>query len=531
MAGAIAVLLAAAFLTGSGAASSAAASVRGTQRIPAALAAAIHARFGAGAIRSSSAKATPTQPPYALGASVAMSADGTTALVGAPGGFISHGAAYVFHVSDAGSWSSSGTPTAVLRTKNAWGLGAGIALSADGTTAFVGADRTGIGVSSSDAIYVFHASAEDGWASSSTPTATLSGAAGVGSKLAVSADGTTLVAGGFTSSGDALKNAAYVFHTSSESAWVSSSTPTATLTNAGEGTSAIFGPAAVAISGDGMTALLGDYADASGSRAYVFHVAAENAWMTSSTPTAILSDANNAKGYLGYSLALSGDGTVAFLGAPIKPGAVDVYDVAGEDAWVSTSTPTAILTNAAGSKSDLFGVSVAASTDGKTALVGAYFHNKVRGAAAVFHVAHEGDWVSSSAPTARLTDSAGRIDDLLGYAPAISADGTTVLLGAPGVRFTTGAAQVSHVADADSWTSSTSPTGILTVKALDGCVVPFLRGVTVRAAKRALRARSCRLGTVKRVHARGKKGRIVSQSRPESWRMHVGRKVNVKVVK
>ncbi len=83
VASAIAVVLTAAFVPGSGFGSSPAA-VGGAQRaIPAGLVSAIHARLGAGAIRSSAATIATVNPN--LGFSVALSADGTTALVGADG--------------------------------------------------------------------------------------------------------------------------------------------------------------------------------------------------------------------------------------------------------------------------------------------------------------------------------------------------------------------------------------------------------------------------------------------------------------
>src|SRR5262249_18279054 len=112
VASAIAVVLAAAFLPGSGVGSAAAAG-RGALKIPAGRAAAIHARLGDATISTSWATRAP-QPGPELGVSVALSADGTTALVGAPGAGNQKGAAYIYHVSDAGSWTSSDTPTAAL---------------------------------------------------------------------------------------------------------------------------------------------------------------------------------------------------------------------------------------------------------------------------------------------------------------------------------------------------------------------------------------------------------------------------------
>ena len=205
----------------------------------------------------------------------------------------------------------------------------------------------------------------------------------------------------------------------------------------------MYGPA-VAISGDGTTALLGDggartYAGA----AYLFHVASEAAWASSSAPTAILTNANSvANDLFGGSLALSGDGTTAFVGAPFvkkRTGAVDVFHAASEGAWASTSTPAAILTKPAGSRNDVFGNHVAVSSDGTTAVVTAPGVHHDTGAAYVFHVASEGAW-TSSAPTARLTNSAGVPNDVLGVGLGMSADGATVLLGAPWFNWKTGAA-------------------------------------------------------------------------------------------
>jgi hypothetical protein len=521
--------------------------VRGASWIPAGLAGAIHARLGAGTIASSSAAQRQVGPAH-FGFSVAVSADGTTALVGALDVRHSGGAAYIFHASSAGSWSSRSTPTATL-TKA--GLSSGrprfgfdVALSADGTTAFVGAPYTGTGFPPAGAIYVFHVSAENAWASTSTPTATLtaSGEAHLGYVLAVAPDGTTLVVGSPYYNGG--KGGAYVFHVASESAWASTSTPTATLSDALEASDDNGVGFSVAISGDGTTALVSDAFNSSGGGAYLYHVAAEDAWASSSTPTAILFDAisGGQDDFLGAGLALSGDGTVAFLGAPkigtSGHGYVDVFHAATEAAWATTPSPTATLTKAGGAKGDIFGFDVAASGDGTTALVHASGHAAGRGAAYIFHVSDEGSWASTSAPTATLTHSGVRAKDILrdGYdlprdGVALSGDGATALVGVPGFRFGTGAANVFHAASASSWTSDSTPAAVLTVKALADCVVPKLGGLKLSAAKSALKAQGCRLGKVKRVYAKTKRGRVVSQSATPRARLPHGAKVGVKVAK
>jgi hypothetical protein len=543
-ASAIAVVVATAFLSGSGVGSSVAAT-RDKHGIPAGLAAAIHARLGPGAIRPGWAARVAEGP--ALGFSVALSADGTTALVGVPdAGPIStvfrasnwrNGEALVFHVSSAGSWSSTGTPVATLRpnSRAPFGTGWRVALSADGTTAFVGANSGGL----DGVVYVFRVSSEDAWASSSAPTATLTvpGSVGLGScALGVSSDGTTLVA--CDPYYQLHAPTAFVFHVSSESAWTTTSTPTAALTPPADGGLG----RAVAISGDGTTVLLSDSgAAAVGGRAYVYHVASESSWASMSTPTAALSDANSGTGdasdALGYSLALSDDGTVAFLGGwpyPPKIPYVDVFHVAAADAWASTSTPTATLTVTGEASRDDFGQALAASTDGATALVSAPGLHSGRGGAYVFHVSGEGAWADSSAPTATLTHSGAHVGDAAGDAAALSGDGATVLLGVPEFNWQTGEADVFHAADASSWVTSSTTTAILTSSALPkpACVVPRLVGRALYLAKDTLDQTNCRLGKVTKVRSTKKnRRRVLWQSRAPKLRLPAGSKINLKIGK
>ncbi|MCI4354831.1 MAG: PASTA domain-containing protein [Thermoplasmata archaeon] len=539
--------------------------------VPAGLAEAIQARVSAVTIRLS--PRSPYDPgPYdpeqgdpQMGTSVVLSADGTTALVGAPGAAKGKGAVYVFHAS-AESWTSSATPGATLKAgsgKILVGFGSSVAISADGTTAFVGAPYNGskVGLSAPGAIFVFHVASEDAWASTSTPAATLSipGDELLGMALAVSNDGTTLLAGDpFL---DSWGGGAEVFHASGEDAWVSSTSSTATLTDSGQDT---FIGSAVAISGDGTTALLGDTdANNSAGGALVFHVPSAGAWASSSTANAYLSNENRPFSYaaLGWAVALSNDGTTAFLGAPglndtgsptpgVKKtaGAVDVFHVSGADAWASNPTPTATLTKSGGLGNDALGALVAVSADGKNAVVSAPGARKGKGAAYVFGAAGEAAWTSSAAPTATLTNSAGTKTDFWGGAQdgeglglGTSADGATVLVGAPGVDWNTGAADVFHVSDASSWLTSSTPTAKLTNSALPRpvCVVPRLVGLGFSGlanygwAWYALAHSKCLLGRVRKVHAKTKKwrGRIVSQSPAPGKHRPAGTKINLKVGK
>jgi hypothetical protein len=246
----------------------------------------------------------------------------------------------------------------------------------------------------------------------------------------------------------------------------------------------------------------------------------------------ILSDSNSVKDDgLGGALALSGDGTLAILGAPgvnSSTGAVDVFHSAG--AWSSTSTPTATLTVTGGATGDGFGANLAVSSDGTTALVLAPNANAARGAAYIYHALSEGVWTLSATPLATLTNSGAHPKDTLGIG-VLSADGATALVGAPGVRMGTGSAYVFHVLTSSAWLANATPKATLTDDALAACVVPKLKGLRLSAAKSALADERCKLGKVKRVHSTHKKGRVLSQSRKAGTRLAINAKVNVRVGK
>jgi hypothetical protein len=198
--------------------------------------------------------------------------------------------------------------------------------------------------------------------------------------------------------------------------WTTTSTPTTTLELG------VQNGYATALSEDGTTALVG----AEGA-SYIFHVTAEGSWSSSSTPTATLTDGSDSVDKVlaaGSSVALSSDGTTALIGAPGADsglGAAYVFHVSSEDAWASSSVPTATLKKSSGSTSDNFGSSVALSSDGMTALIGAYGVNSFAGAAYVFQATAEDAWATSSTPTATLTNSSGSEDDQLGSSAATAA--------------------------------------------------------------------------------------------------------------
>ena len=232
----------------------------------------------------------------ALGTSVALSADGQVALVGAPYAGSDNGAADLY-----GPWTRSATPAASFAGTGSEALGTSVALSADGQVALVGAPGAGSG---NGAAYVY---AESAGAWPSTPAASFAGTGSeeLGWSVALSADGqAALVGAPFASS---FNGAAYVY---AESAGAWPSTPAASFAGTGGG---YFGWS-VALSADGQAALVGaPFASSENGAAYVY---AESAGAWPSTPAA--SFAGTGSEELGWSVALSADGQAALVGAPVR---------------------------------------------------------------------------------------------------------------------------------------------------------------------------------------------------------------------
>jgi hypothetical protein len=195
------------------------------------------------------------------GQSVALSADGNTALIG---GYLdngNNGAAWVFTRSGT-TWSQQGSKLVGSGNTGAANQGASVALSADGNTAILG----GYGDNASEgATWVFTRTAGV-WSQQGSK---LVGSGGVGaqnqgSSVSLSADGTIALVGGFADNGN--NGASWEFK-SIGGVWAQQGNKlvgSGAVGHAEQGSS-------VSISGDGNTALAGGFADNSGAgAAWVF---------------------------------------------------------------------------------------------------------------------------------------------------------------------------------------------------------------------------------------------------------------------
>lgn len=298
------------------------------------------------------------------------------------------------------------------------GFGGAVAMSADGTTLAVGASgeassakgingvQTDRSAPRSGAVYVFRRSVDGAWAQEAYVKASNSDAGdSFGKSVALSADGATLAVGASDESsnatgvnGNATDNsapssgAAYVFRRSAAGMWSQEAYIKAAVVEASD----LFG-GVVSLSADGATLAVGAYGEDSGvvnnpsdnsasssGAAYVFRRSAEGVW----SQEAYLKAANaGAQDYFGYRVALAANGASLVVGA-----------------YFEDSNATGANGNAADNS---------ASNSG---------------AAYVFRRSTAGTW----AQEAYLKASNTGAQDFFGYGVGISADGTTVAVGAPG---------------------------------------------------------------------------------------------------
>lgn len=368
-----------------------------------------------------------------FGDAVAISDDGTTAIVGA------------FWDDDNGN--RSGSASVFTRVGDTWNehakllpgdgaagdhFGGAVAISGDGTTAIGGAFRDDEEGTDSGSAYVF-ARAGDEW----TEQAKLLPGDGeshnrFGGAVTLSNDGTTAIVGASLDDDNGPNSgSAYVF-TQSGGTWTEQAK---LLPSNGEGYDR-FGET-VAISDTGTVVLVGSSdRNSSGSRSSVGYVFTRSGDVWSHQQTLLPEDWVPTRD-VPTAVALSGDGTTAFVGISesddngFHSGCAHVFSCS-DDVWNKQQ----ILIASDGTDYDRFGDAVSLSSDGTTALIGASHDNgdlNASGSAYVFTQAG-GVWSEQQ----KLTASDEGANHYFGDAVALSGDGTTALAGAPEVGFLSG---------------------------------------------------------------------------------------------
>jgi hypothetical protein len=317
-----------------------------------------------------------------FGEYLGVSSDGTTAVIGAPsdddpnGG--NAGSAYVFS-RDSGSWSQQ-AKLAAEDGDDVDRFGTSVSVSSDGTTAVIGAqgDEDPNGEFAGSA-YIFSQDG-DAWSQQAKLFADDGEEDDSFGDNAVSSDGTTAVIGASNddNSNGTEAGSAYVFD-QDEDTWSQQAKLAADDGDQGDRFAAD-----VAVSSDGMTAVIsaqgndnpnGEFAGA----AYVFSRDGDS-W---SQQAKLIAEDGDAEDAFGTGVAVSSDGTTAVIGAAGDDdpngevaGSTYVFTEAG-----GTWSQQAKLAADDGDDGDLFGGgSVAVSSDGATAVIPAEFDEDPNGA-------------------------------------------------------------------------------------------------------------------------------------------------------
>lgn len=354
-----------------------------------------------------------------LGSSVALSADGSTAVVGAP----SYATAAGDQIGEALVYTRTGSawqPQAILGASDATAgdyFGWSVALSSDGDTAFVGAvGHDGF----RGAIFVFHRSGSS-WKQSSELTAAdgVEGAE-LGYSISPTDDGSEVLAG--SSGYNSGTGRAYVF-ADTGGTW----SQVAELRAGRQLYRTNFG-AAVALSPDGSSALVGAPGFHGGSGAvYAFEPSAAGRTGWAQTQKYTPPDGNTGWEF-GTSLALTPDDSTLVVGAP------GVHQQAGA-AYVLTAvnglwSANAVLLPTGNDRRAEMGTSVAITADASSLLVGDAGFDHQRGIVERF-TGGEGGWSRT-----QVLRPVGRAPfDTFGSALAMTPDGSQVLVGSPNHAF------------------------------------------------------------------------------------------------
>jgi hypothetical protein len=348
-----------------------------------------------------------------FGSSVAISGDGATVVAGAPedtiNSFTQPAAAYVF-VKPSGGWVTTSVFNAKL-TASDWvqgdEFGYSVAASNDGGTVVAGAYFASTGSNTSfGAAYVF-AGPASGWATS-TESAKLTSSDGgeFGTSVGINGGGSTVVVGApaTTVGSNSSQGATYVF-LEPPSGWATT-TETAKLTASDGAADNQFG-ISVVLSGDGGTLVGGAFNAQVGSNtdqgaAYVF-VKPPSGWATTTETAKLTASDGLAHDWFGWSVATSGDGGRAVVGAFFAPdngpnseeGAAYVF-VRPTAGWVSATETTKLLASD-GTTGYRFAISTAVSGDGATVVAGApYAQDTNGGQGAVYVFGSEGSGVPAA---------------------------------------------------------------------------------------------------------------------------------------
>ncbi len=348
------------------------------------------------------------------GRSVAISADGNTAIVGAPNDNTQQGAAWIY-VRNANIWTQQGPKLVGSGSVGSAQQGRSVAISADGNTAIIGGflDSGGTG-----AAWIFTRNAnvwtQQGAKLVGTGYDDFILPVNMGYSVGMSADGNTVIIGGPYDTHP--RGAAWIFGrknniwTQQGEKLFDESSPAG-----GQGIS-------VGLSADGNTAIVGAPLDNNQQGAAFLYFRSGTEWNRQAKKLDVSSYPGTK--WQGISVALNANGSSAIVGASVADnarGAAWVFLKNGAE-WIQKGNK---LAGTVSSESAAQGWSVAMSADGNTVLIGAKSDNWTNGAAWLFTWS-DNSWTQRG-PKLTGVGNAGFANQ--GQSLALSADGSTAVIG------------------------------------------------------------------------------------------------------
>ncbi len=307
------------------------------------------------------------------GGAVCLSADGNTAIIGGTEDSNGRGAAWIF-TRNGNTWSQQGNKLVGIG-----GIGPNIfqgmsvSLSADGNTAIMSGDNDNYG---QGAVWIFTRNGNT-WNQQGNKLVGTGNTvpARQGISVDISADGNTAIVGGYPDNGG--QGAAWIFIRNG-SAW---SQQGSKLSGTGSVGAPIHQGYSVSLSADGNTAIVGGFLDNSNQGAAWIFTRTGNIWNQQGNK--LVGTGNIGIAHQGHSVSLSADGNTAIIGGYYDNnliGATWIYKRNG-NMWSQQGSKLVGLGNVGTSYQ---GHSVGISADWKTAIVGGFFDDNLKGAAWIF---------------------------------------------------------------------------------------------------------------------------------------------------
>jgi hypothetical protein len=365
-----------------------------------------------------------------LGHSVAISADGNTAIVG--GWDI--GSALIY-IRNGNIWTQQGNKLVGTGVIGNWHQGSSVAISADGNTAVVGSfGDSSIYGSIYGASWVFVRNGNiwtqqgskligDGIIGNDPRPAQ-------GQSVAMSADGNTLAIGGHN-----YQNGAVWIFTRTGNIWTQQGNKLVGTDFAGFLTQQGY---SVALSADGNTCIFGGINDNGGIGATWIFTRTGNTWTQQGNKLVGTGWVGNYSRQ-GYSVALSADGNTAIVGGVADSTSRGTSWIFTRNGNIWTQQGNKLIVTGATGLLASWGISVSISADGNTAIVGGSSDNTQIGATWCFK--RSGNvWTQKGN---KLVGAGGVGSSIYqGSSVAISADGNTFIIGGPADSYPKGAAWV-----------------------------------------------------------------------------------------